>query len=358
MIICLLIFSGCISLYNSYICFRQKYITIMKRCLLYILILFVSFSSCQNSTAIQTQCTGRLYEICVVVKKTEWQSSMGDTLKNFFRQPMNGLPQDEPMFNMFSVPLSSFGPQLKSHRNVFEVKISKKKKKPQLYIKRDFMARQQVYVRMVVNSKKQFFEFFEKRKAQIMDIFLDAEQGRLMKYYTKYPDAKIFNKLKSKYGYILRVPTGYNINKDTLGFVWISSETSKNSKGMFVYSYDYNSQEQFSLKNIVAKRNNLLKSFVPGPLPKSYMTTASTDYCTIRKVAVDSCYAVEVRGLWKVDGDYMGGPFVSLSILDEKRQKVVCVDGYVYSPNEDKRNMLRKVEAVMNTLSFIKTKKK
>jgi len=328
----------------------------MKRYFLYILILFVSLSSCKNSKTLQTQCSGKAYELCVVVKKGQWESALGDTIKNFFKQPMNGLPQDEPMLNVFSVPMSAFGPQLKTHRNVLEVKISKKKKNPKLYIKHGFMAKQQVYVRMVVNSREQFFEFFEKRKAQIMKIFLDSEQKRLIKYFSKYPDSKIYNKLKSKYGYSLRVPAGYNINKDTLGFVWMSSETPKNSKGLFIYSYDYNSQDQFSVKKIVDKRNELLKNFVPGPLPKTYMTTASIDFCTVRKVTVDSCYAIETRGLWKVSGDFMGGPFVSLSILDEKNQKIVCIDGYVYAPNEDKRNMLRNVEAVMNTMSFLRKK--
>jgi hypothetical protein len=32
-------------------------------------------------------------------------------------------------------------------------------------------------------------------------------------------------------------------------------------------------------------------------------------------------YYAELRGLWKVENDFMGGPFVSLSTLDEKTKQ-------------------------------------
>jgi hypothetical protein len=90
------------------------------------------------------------------------------------------------------------------------------------------------------------------------------------------------------------------------------------------------------------------------------MITA-TDYpFTREKIMQDSCYTIEVRGLWKVKGDFMGGPFVNLSILNEKTNKIVCVDGYVYAPSQNKRLIMRQVEAVLKTISFIdeeKTKK-
>ena len=64
-------------------------------------------------------------------------------------------------------------------------------------------------------------------------------------------------------------------------------------------------------------------------------------------------YYAELRGLWRLEGDFMGGPFVSLSTVDEVRNRIVTVEGYVYSPKKDKRNFLRQVEAILYTLDFI-----
>ncbi len=40
----------------------------------------------------------------------------------------------------------------------------------------------------------------------------------------------------------------------------------------------------------------------------------------------------ELRGFWDVENDFMGGPFVSYSTLDEATGRVLTIDGYVYSP--------------------------
>ena len=46
----------------------------------------------------------------------------------------------------------------------------------------------------------------------------------------------------------------------------------------------------------------------------------------------------------------MGGPFVSIARVDEKNQRVVVVEGFVYFPNQPKRNVLKKLEAALYTL--------
>ena len=49
-------------------------------------------------------------------------------------------------------------------------------------------------------------------------------------------------------------------------------------------------------------------------------------------------------------GDMMGGPFVSHARLDEKNNRVVVVEGFVFAPETDKRNFIRRVESALYTL--------
>ena len=63
-------------------------------------------------------------------------------------------------------------------------------------------------------------------------------------------------------------------------------------------------------------------------------------------------YTAELRGRWTLVNDFMGGPFVSFSQVDEKRGRVVTVEGYVYAPNEKKRKFIREVESILWTLQF------
>jgi len=62
---------------------------------------------------------------------------------------------------------------------------------------------------------------------------------------------------------------------------------------------------------------------------------------------------MEIRGLWRVENAFMGGPFVSLSTVDETRNRVVTVEGFVYAPKADKRNLMRQVEAVVYSLQIM-----
>ena len=61
-----------------------------------------------------------------------------------------------------------------------------------------------------------------------------------------------------------------------------------------------------------------------------------------------------MRGLWKVQNDFMGGPFVSLTVLDPSKKRVVTVEGNVYAPKNNKRNYIRQLEAMIYSLEFPK----
>ncbi len=60
----------------------------------------------------------------------------------------------------------------------------------------------------------------------------------------------------------------------------------------------------------------------------------------------------EMRGLWNVTGDFMGGPFVSYSTIDVRTNRVLTLDCYVYSPKLGKRNFLRSVEHILYNVKF------
>jgi len=65
-------------------------------------------------------------------------------------------------------------------------------------------------------------------------------------------------------------------------------------------------------------------------------------------------YMVEMRGLWRTEKAFMGGPFISHTMLDEQRNRVVTVDGFVYAPSLDKRLYVREIEAILYTFDIVK----
>jgi hypothetical protein len=49
---------------------------------------------------------------------------------------------------------------------------------------------------------------------------------------------------------------------------------------------------------------------------------------------------------------FMGGPFITIMTYDEKNRRAVMLDGFVYAPNDNKRELLRQVEALLYSADF------
>jgi hypothetical protein len=92
-----------------------------------------------------------------------------------------------------------------------------------------------------------------------------------------------------------------------------------------------------------------MKANMPGAFPNSYMAT-DTAWVTFNSTTVNGKYCGVLRGLWHMKGDMMGGPFVSHARVDERNNRVVVVEGFVYAPETDKRNFIRRVESALYTL--------
>ena len=152
----------------------------------------------------------------------------------------------------------------------------------------------------------------------------------------------------------MKVPGGSYIAKQEKNFVWIRKEPQKYSLGILIYYSKYTDTLAFKLENIIAKRDSVTKKYIPGSVKNSYMTTAKIVKPTSKVVNFNNLYAVEVRGLWEVENDFMGGPFLSYTLVDEINNRIVTAEGFVYAPNVDKRDYLLQLEAILYTLKFEK----
>ena len=126
-------------------------------------------------------------------------------------------------------------------------------------------------------------------------------------------------------------------------------------QGILVYDYPYVDDSTFTRKFLLAKRDSVLKKYMPGPSEGSYMTTEYFYEPEYKEINLDGDYAVEIRGLFKMENAFMGGPFVSITRYDRVRGRIVTAEGFVFAPKFDKREYLREVEAVVKSLSFVES---
>ena len=84
------------------------------------------------------------------------------------------------------------------------------------------------------------------------------------------------------------------------------------------------------------------------------MTTSTFVSPEYRKVEIDGIFRAELRGLWEMTTDMMGGPFVSQAFVNENTGRVIFIDVYVYAPEKKKRSLIRNLEASFYTIDIPK----
>ncbi len=324
-------------------------------------ILFVAtiltFSACHNGQVKQNLLpgvSGKAGEVVIVMEKPLWNGEQGAFLKENLLQDVPGLPQSEPIFNPININHKAFSDLFKIHRNLILIRLNPEQQTPVFKAKNDVWAQPQLVIEIVAANKKELTEVLQENRDKLLGLLFKAERDRLMDNYARYPENKTVEALKSDLGVKLNIPKGYTYGLDTTDFVWISHEPPAVTQGIFIYRYPFTDDSTFTKPYLIAKRNEILKQFVSGEGAGSYMTTESQVPVEFKAYEWKGAYTAELRGLWKVEGDFMGGPFVSLSRVNEKEGMVYTVEGFVYAPRYDKRNYMRQLEAILYSFEFAK----
>ncbi|MBO7145127.1 MAG: DUF4837 family protein [Salinivirgaceae bacterium] len=333
----------------------------MKRLTILAALATMIFAGCNNvREKVLPQISGKAGEVVIVIEDQVWKSTT-DTIINILKADVPGLPQSEPMFDVVRIPNSAFTEIFQRHRNIISCRIAADSA-ASIKVASDIWATPQTVIQIVAPSAQAFEQLFSDNREKIVGLLLKAEQDRIIKNYSTFPERQVMDKLAKATGVTMTIPKGYTfdmdttciLNGDTCHFVWISHETPEISQGLFVYYYDYTDSLMLTRDRLMAMRDLMCKRFVGGPSDGSYMTTvAFEDVTTFRSFNRRGQYTAELRGLWETHGDFMGGPFVSLTQYDAKCGRIVTVDGYVYAGKKDKRNYMRQVEAIMSTMQFV-----
>ena len=320
-------------------------------------ILLIIASSCKDkANNLLQSITGSTNEILIITNKNTWKGQLGDTIREFFGQEQVGLPQSEPIFDLLSLPHENFTRTARAHRNIFIVNIGTKHDSTTYTYFDSPWAKSQKIFKITAPNDSLFYLEFNKRKKQMMAVYLKAEKDRLVNVYKKTANDIIYKHFKDKYNIEIFCPGGFNINKDTNNFVWVSSETAVDSKGFIYFEEPYTNSNQLNDMLIIDKIKQELKKYIPGPLDSTWMTLNETLPIIMNSYKYqDKHYAITQRGLWQVENDFMGGPFVTNTILDEERNRVIYTMAYVYAPESNKRNMLRKVECIIMSMQPLTT---
>lgn len=335
-------------------------------------LLQVGCSAIIDDKALLPPATGESGEIVLVMDSAKWMGPLGDEIRNTFRAPFPGLIQDEPVFNLVYVDPDKLNSVLRNSKNMVFVNTLEGNSKSDIILRNyftkesietiksdssifmskqtDLFAKGQSVMHLFQQNNDLLINHIINNRANIQHHFEEIEKNRYYQAIYKAPREKgIENHLLEKHQFFIKVPYGYEIALETGNSSWIRLMDNKVDKNLFITYRDYTEEKAFNKENIVALRDNAWRKFLLGDDSLSYMVTEPL-------VPVDSVslnwrnkFTVEVRGVWKLNNNSMGGPFLGYLFVDEAMGRLYYIEGFVFAPGKKKRNILRELETILWT---------
>lgn len=323
---------------------------------------------------------GPISKVYVVSDQDLWESPLRDTFKYYFQSAYPVLPQVEPMYDLkhftgealmlrkerrtlrayvlladLSNPQSPVTKILAKDMGKEKIEQTIRDKSYAINVGRNKWVDDQIIVYIggygADMIEKAIAENFNVINKKIRDLE-DKKIGSIV--YMGGVNAKLQSKLKSEYGIGLKIPAEYFLaleDKKTQT-IWMRKETEKSSNNIMIRKLKYDSKERFSKEGIKAIRDSL-GIYVHSDIPNSFMVTNDVDLpMIIENMPLNDNYAMEARGIWELENDYMGGPFVGYLVHNPMSNELIYVDGFIHAPGVNKRGLMLQLELILSSLSL------
>ena len=215
-----------------------------------------------------SESNGRINDVTIVINKNDWENSLGKIIREELSRPYDGLPTDEPKFNLYYLNPKAFSGFAKQSRNILwfvnnelnEFKLMENLfSKPQIVIKSSFED----------NDLHEFY--FKENLNLIINTILHNERKEKLRRINK--SLSISKDLENRFKIKLKYPSAYKTVKDTSNFIWIQKDIPKGHMNIIAYSVPKFFLNSFNSKRIISIRDSIGKLYIPGRLKGSFMIT-------------------------------------------------------------------------------------
>jgi len=317
----------------------------------YFFITFFSLAtliSCNNSgngEPFKQKSVGNINSLQVVIEDDLWNGPVGETIRNHFASPTDGLPQEEPLFSMRQMKPSAFSGFAQSNRLFLHVSLGENEKTS---IANNSFAKPQTGAIIISKTEEGLIAALNKSYKQIIEKFHESEIKERQKR-TAISLLKI-DSLEERLGVTLKVPSAYRVAKKTDDFYWIRKDLKSGSTNIIIYEVPLNTitNDSLAMGEIIAMRDNLSGDYMPVEEGGRFITEEA--YAPfLFKTEMDGKFAYETKGTWEVKTQYMAGPFLNYAIKDETNKRYLILEGFTYAPSVQKRNLQFELESILKS---------
>jgi hypothetical protein len=322
---------------------------------------------------------GRINDVVVITEPHLWEGRVGDTLDYYLGSAYPILPQPEPLFDLrfFSLDALEEKPIRKELRTLLIIAdladtssaVTKMVQKDLGEEKFQRALSDPSYVSTTAKDKwaqgQNLIYVFGQGQEQIASNLIKVWKS-LAKKINDWDRSQIYANLylpgrnkdlekwfADKYNMQWEIPKSYFLALEDSLDAWLRLETDKYSLNFMVRQVAYTQDQQLTKEYMLAMQDSLGK-LVSSTLPNTYKRTNAVDLpVTFQWLENAPTYTLESRGVWEMEGDFMGGPFVSRLLLSPDSKTLFFIEAFLYAPGREKRELMQELILIMDTLAYI-----
>ena len=307
-------------------------------------------TACEDSSkdkgSVLTDSSGNINNLSVIMPNELWTGEVGNAVRRVLAAPVDGLPQEEPLFSISQMPPQAFEGFVRKNRIFLRIQ---KGQEPEIKIGENIYAQPQTGVLITGQTNEEIIELLEENSEDIIEAYKNTEIKEKQRRIGK--SLKDDSRLEEDLGVSLRFPDAYRYAREQDDFFWIRKDIPSGSMEILVYEVPRHVIEKDTniIGNIIAMRDSIGEAKIPGRLDGTYMITEAAYAPYLFESEIDGKFAWETKGTWDVKGDFMGGPFINYAVLDEENDRYVVLEGFAFAPSARKRDYMQELESILKT---------
>ena len=295
--------------------------------------------------------SGRINSLTIIMNDFLWNGEIGDSIRKKFASPVDGLPQEEPLFTINQYPIKALDGNKTNNRNII---IIKKEEKTSYEFKENEFAKPQNVVHISGATSAEIIKLLQENADNIIKKVRYTEIVANQKSIAK--SVLSDNVLKRKFKVDINVPSNYHYVLVRSNFVWLKKEIVSGSNSVLVYTVPLRTilKDDNVVNNIVKMRDSVEGIYVRSKSKNARMITEKAYSPYFESIVLDKKRAYQTKGTWELRGDFMSGCFINYAIIDRRKKRFVVVEGFCYAPSADKRNLMFELEAIIKSIKILK----
>ena len=344
--------------------------------------LIVSCTPSENSRfKVKPNALGVMNEIVVICDDDIWESIVGDTIRHFFEAVFPLTPRPEPMFDLRQYDMSEINVQplkkeLRTYlilanlddvtsevtqfasRDLGQERLDRARTQPEFNtsVGRDKWANGQILMYLFAYGTDELAAAVEKNYDGIASKVNEHDKLQLEQHtYARGYNKGLTSNMIGRYGGEISIPGDFQVALDIPeedGLYWLRKDTKDGVVNMAFRIFDYDNATLVSRDSAIARFNNFGR-FVNSERENTYIIINDEDLPVLEfDRTVSNRYTKEWRGIWEMENDFMGGPFISYSIVNDDTGKLLSIDAFLFAPGKRKRDLMQQVDFIVKNIKW------